>query len=94
MFGTPDMGGLQSYEGPIKRWFGGPGGGGEYAQVVKNFQGKRGRRDYDRYAPPTQPVVTKRPVFGAPNLDEASTSFVERTNLSVRSARGPQGRGA
>ena len=75
--------GLESYVGPIKRWFGGPGGGVDYAQVVKSFPGRRGK-DYDRYAPPTKPMVAKRPVFGAPDMDECSTSFMERTNLSVR----------
>jgi IS1 family transposase len=78
---TINTDGLDSYVGPVKRWFG--GAGVDYAQVVKNFQG-RGRKDYDRYAPPTAPMVTKRPVFGVPDMDEASTSFVERTNLSVR----------
>jgi IS1 family transposase len=73
--------GLESYVGPIKRWFG--GASVDYAQVVKSFPGRRGK-DYDRYAPPTAPMVVKRAVFGVPDLDEASTSFIQRTNLSVR----------
>jgi IS1 family transposase len=75
--------GLDSYVGPIAKWFGGSGGGVDYGQVVKSFPGRRGK-DYDRYAPPTKPFVVKRPVFGNPNMDEISTSFIERGNLSVR----------
>ena len=80
--------GLSAYEGPVARWFGvqgGPGGGVDYAQLVKNFSGKRGKRDYDRYAPATgKALTTKRAVYGDPDLGSCSTSFVERTNLSVR----------
>jgi IS1 family transposase len=81
--------GLTAYEGPVARWFGtrgGPGGGVDYAQLVKNFSGKRRAKDYDRYAPAKsgQPLTTKRPVYGSPDLESCSTSFVERTNLSVR----------
>ncbi|HZF49522.1 MAG TPA: IS1 family transposase [Polyangiaceae bacterium] len=81
--------GLTAYEGPVARWFGtrgGPGGGVDYAQLVKNFSGKRGKKDYDRYAPAKsgKALTTKRPVFGSPDLGSCSTFFVERTNLSVR----------
>jgi hypothetical protein len=81
--------GLTAYEGPVARWFGvqgGPGGGVDYAQLVKNFSGKRRAKDYDRYAPAKsgQPLTVKRAVFGVHDLDSCSTSFVERTNLSVR----------
>jgi hypothetical protein len=72
----------------VARWFGirgGPGGGVDYAQLVKNFSGKRRAKDYDRYAPAKgEPLTTKRAVFGTPDLDSCSTSFIERTNLSVR----------
>jgi IS1 family transposase len=80
--------GLSAYEGPIARWFGvqgGPGGGVDYAQLVKNFSGKRGKKDYDRYAPAKgKALTTKRPVYGSPDLEMCSASYVERTNLSVR----------
>jgi hypothetical protein len=58
----------------------------DYAQLVKNFSGKRRAKDYDRYAPAKggKPLTTKRAVYGDPNLETCSTSFVERTNLSVR----------
>jgi IS1 family transposase len=80
--------GLTAYEAPVARWFGvqgGPGGGVDYAQLVKNFSGKRRAKDYDRYAPATgKPLTTKRAVYGDPDLETCSTSFVERTNLQVR----------
>lgn len=81
--------GLTAYEGPVARWFGvkgGPGGGVDYAQLVKNFSGKRRAKDYDRYAPAKsgQPLTTKRAVFGDPDLETCSTSYVERSNLQVR----------
>ena len=34
--------GLESYVGPVKRWFGGPGGGVDYSMVVKAFPERRG----------------------------------------------------
>jgi hypothetical protein len=64
--------GLTTYEAPIARWFGihgGPGGGCDYAQLVKNFSGKRGKKDYDRYAPrrarrsPPSARCTARPIW-------------------------------
>ena len=81
--------GLTAYEAPVARWFGprgGPGGGVDYAQFVKNFSGKRRGKDYDRYAPAKggKSLTTKRAVYGDPDLETCSTSFVERTNLSVR----------
>lgn len=80
--------GLTAYEGPVARWFGvkgGPGGGVDYAQLVKNFSGKRRTKDYDRYAPAIgKPLTTKRAVYGDPDLETCSTSYVERSNLQVR----------
>jgi hypothetical protein len=60
----------------------GPGGGVDYAQLVKNFSGKRRAKDYDRYAPAKsgQPLTTKRAVYGDPDLGTCSTLFVERSN--------------
>jgi hypothetical protein len=51
--------GLTAYEAPVARWYGingGPGGGVDYAQIVKNFSGKRRARDYDRYAQIPNPI--------------------------------------
>lgn len=56
----------------------------DYAQTVKNYR-SGGRRDDDhRYEPPRDPFVTKKPVYGAPDLDAASTAYIERNNGTMR----------
>lgn len=51
----------------------------DYAQVVKAFgSGKRGRKKVDA------PAMTKRTIWGAPDLAECGTSRGERLNLSFR----------
>jgi IS1 family transposase len=56
----------------------------DYAQTVKHYT-KGGRRDDDhRYEPPRDPFVTKHVVFGAPDLDGATTAHVERHNGTMR----------
>jgi hypothetical protein len=60
------------------------GPGVDFAQVVKNYSAGKGRRDDHRYEPPRDPFITKRVVFGAPNLDTASTAYVERQNATMR----------
>ena len=60
------------------------GPGVDYAMTVKNYR-KKGRRDDDhRYEPPRDPFITKKIVFGAPNLDTASTAYIERNNGTMR----------
>lgn len=60
------------------------GPGVDYAVLNKNYRGKARRDDEVRYEPPRDPFITKRAVFGAPNLDTASTSYVERNNGTMR----------
>ncbi|XXT83609.1 IS1 family transposase [Sorangium sp. So ce726] len=56
----------------------------DYAQVVKNYR-RKGRKDDDhRYEPPRDPFITKTPVFGVPDMKRASTSHIERQNLTIR----------
>ncbi|TKD03050.1 IS1 family transposase [Polyangium fumosum] len=60
------------------------GPGVDYAMTVKNYT-RKGRRDDDhRYEPPRDPFITKKVVFGAPNLDTASTAYIERNNATMR----------
>lgn len=60
------------------------GPGVDYAMTVKNYRSK-GRRDDDhRYEPQRDPFITKKAIFGAPNLDKASTSYIERQNGTMR----------
>lgn len=61
-----------------------PGAAVDYVVLNKEFNGRRIRDDEARYEPPRNPTVTKRPIFGAPDASRASTSHVERANLTVR----------
>lgn len=64
------------------------GGGIDYAQCVKQYT-KGGRRDDDhRYEPPREPFVIKKAIFGAPDLDAATTTHVERQNGTNRHHNG------
>lgn len=77
--------GWQSYSVAIGQSF---GGSVDHAVIQKNYTrgGGRGRRDgeFDKYAPADVDFITKRVEHGAPNLDRASTSHVERVNLTNR----------
>jgi hypothetical protein len=73
--------GLSAYITAIGRDF---GPGVDYAQVIKNYR-KSGRKDDDhRYEPPREPFLTKRAIFGAPNLDAATTAHQERQHGTMR----------
>lgn len=77
--------GLAAYEGAIGKTF---GPGVDYGQVVKTWQ-KGGRKSPDhRYEPPRDPLLVRRPVFGAPNLATSTTAHVERNNLTMRHMNG------
>jgi IS1 family transposase len=60
------------------------GVGVDYSQGVKHYT-KGGRRDDDhRYEPARNPFLTKHVVFGAPDLDTATTAHLERNNGTMR----------
>ena len=77
--------GLSAYIGPIWEEF---GPAITYAQVIKNYPHGAQRGPDHRYEPPRDPFLTKRSVFGAPNLGEATTAHVERNNLTTRHFNG------
>ncbi len=58
------------------------GGAVDYAVIHKTFAADR--IGHARYSPPRVTGCTKHPVEGAPDLRLASTSFAERSNLTVR----------
>lgn len=58
------------------------GGAVDFAQIVKSFEGEP--IGAGRYAPPRVTEVSKHAVVGNPDLEEASTSGVERLNLLNR----------
>lgn len=54
----------------------------DYAQLHKTYEAEASGPG--RYSPPKVTSTEKTPVFGAPEADLVSTSYVERSNLSVR----------
>ncbi len=54
----------------------------DYAQVVKSFEAEP--IGPGRYSPPKVSKVQKTPIIGNPDMRAASTSFVERQNLTMR----------
>jgi IS1 family transposase len=77
--------GLALYESPIGKAF---GLGVDYAQTVKNYRTGASRGPDHRYEPPRDPFITKKTVFGAPDLDRATTAHIERQNLTTRHVNG------
>nr|WP_240807542.1 transposase [Polyangium spumosum] len=63
------------------------GPGVDYAMMSKNYTSKRradGQRGDHRYEPPRDPFITKKVVFGAPDMGKVSTAYVERQNATMR----------
>jgi IS1 family transposase len=54
----------------------------DFAQIVKFYEAEP--IGAGRYSPPRVVDTEKRPVWGKPNMDRVSTSYVERHNLSMR----------
>ena len=71
--------GLRSYVGAIADSF---GRAVDYAQVTKTYEAEP--MGPGRYSPPKVTGVDKTPIFGAPEADFVSTSYVERNNLNIR----------
>jgi IS1 family transposase len=71
--------GLGLYVAAIERSF---GVDVDYAQVVKSFEADP--IGPGRYSPPKVSRVEKTPIIGNPNMRAASTSYVERQNLTMR----------
>ena len=73
--------GLSAYETPMSKHF---GPALPYGQVVKhNTRGAQRGPDH-RYEPPREPFMTKRVLSGAPDMKQASTSYIERNNGTMR----------
>jgi IS1 family transposase len=73
--------GLGLYVDAVERAF---GGAVDYAQVVKSYEAEA--IGPGRYSPPKVTAVDKIAIAGEPDMDRASTSNVERQNLTMRMA--------
>ncbi|MBC7818661.1 MAG: IS1 family transposase [Planctomycetaceae bacterium] len=55
----------------------------DFSQLIKVY-GKEGGEEQRRYSPPVVTKIDYQEISGSPKHDRASTSFVERSNLSIR----------
>lgn len=72
--------GHTAYIGAIEKIFGGMI---DYAMLVKVYEGMGGM-EQRRYSPSKFVKADKRKIIGSPDVDEVSTSYVERQNLTLR----------
>jgi IS1 family transposase len=77
--------GLAAYVEPIWASF---GPAVTYGQVIKNYRKGASRGPDHRYEPPRDPFLTKKAVYGTPDLGGATTAHVERNNLTTRHFNG------
>ncbi|MDO8531439.1 MAG: IS1 family transposase [Dehalococcoidia bacterium] len=71
--------GLRFYVEAVERAF---GADVDYAQIVKSYEAEP--IGPGRYSPPKVVSVEKELMVGSPDMDVASTSYVERQNLTMR----------
>jgi IS1 family transposase len=72
--------GLKAYVDAIEHSF---GGDVDYAQIIKTY-GHEEVSNNRRYSAPEFVSSEKRPIFGNPDVDLISTSYVERLNATTR----------
>ena len=60
------------------------GGDVDFAQVIKEYGKLPGKDNERRYSPPVCTNIEKRRIEGNPDLRKANTSYVERSNLTMR----------
>jgi hypothetical protein len=60
------------------------GPGVDYGQTIKNYRQGAARGPDHRYEPAREPFITKRTVFGAPDMKRATTAHMERNNGTMR----------
>ena len=73
--------GLRLYLNAVETAF---GAGIDYAMLHKIYAAPEGRDDERRYSPAVCTGIDLREVVGNPDLSKASTSYVERQNLTMR----------
>lgn len=72
--------GLRTYVDAIRGAF--TATGVDYATIVKQYEAEA--TGPGRYSPPKVTATEKTPIFGEPEAELVSTSYVERQNLTVR----------
>jgi len=72
--------GLAAYKEAIERSF---GGDADYGQIVKTY-GHESSDGQRRYSQPEFVSAEKKVVYGQPNFDLISTSYIERLNATTR----------
>jgi len=61
------------------------GGDVDYAQLVKIYGGETGSKGHEKkYSPAECTGIKKRRIEGNPDMDDVTTSYVERQNLTMR----------
>ena len=73
--------GLAAYKGAVEGAF---GGDVHFAQVIKEYGKRPGEDNERRYSPPVCTNCEKRRIEGNPDMSKVNTSFVERSNLTMR----------
>ncbi len=73
--------GLAAYVDAVEGAF---GGDVDYAQVIKEYGKLPGTDDERRYSPAVCTNCEKRRIEGNPDMRKANTSYVERSNLTIR----------
>ena len=73
--------GFQPYVPAIGASF---GPGVDYAQTIKNYRHGARRGPDHRYEPPREPFITKKTIFGTPDIKSATTAHIERNNGTMR----------
>ena len=73
--------GLRAYRAAVDEAF---GADVDFAQIIKEYGKAQGTDNERRYSPATCNGMEIVVVQGAPNLDKANTSYVERHNLTMR----------
>jgi IS1 family transposase len=72
--------GLAAYKEAIERSF---GGDADYAQIIKTY-GQADLENNRRYSQPEFVSAEKKVIYGQPNFDLISTSYIERLNATTR----------